>query len=141
MKNVLVLHVDYICFLREKVEDNAPILETARKLIGCEWIEIVRPKGLPDGYVLLVDEEGALKDQPWFNVYASYLYGTQEHGWPICGNAVIAKTVSGPEGEELEWLDDEEYKKMHKLILKIWPEAFRAMRQYQDGGKVNVDHN
>lgn len=55
--------------------------------IGCEWIEIVHPKGFD--FILIVDEEGLLNEKP-FNYYGSYIYGTQIHGQPIVGNVLIA---------------------------------------------------
>ena len=56
--------------------------------IGCEWIEIVRPKY--SKYVLIVDEEGKLKDNH-INLFASSMYGTFEHGDPIVGTCILMK--------------------------------------------------
>lgn len=49
------------------------------------FFEIVRPIFLPKGYLLLVDDEGLLKDLP-YNAIASRLYD----GW-IVGKAIIMK--------------------------------------------------
>ena len=36
-----------------------PMSQTAEEVIG-DWVELVRPKGIP-GYLMLVDENGLLK--------------------------------------------------------------------------------
>ena len=58
------------------------------KQIGCEWIEIVRPRGYQ--YVLVIDEEGKLKENK-VNPIASVMYGILEHGEPIVGTALLMK--------------------------------------------------
>lgn len=65
-----------------------PMSQTAEEVIG-DWIELVRPKGIP-GYLMLVDENGLLKEPP-MNLAGSLFYGTQFHGSPIVGDIVIAK--------------------------------------------------
>ena len=60
------------------------------KLIGCDMIEIVRPEKLPRKFVMLIDEEGKLKPNS-INPICSWLYGTEHHGDPIVGNAMIVK--------------------------------------------------
>lgn len=54
--------------------------------IGCEWIEVVRPRGFD--FIMVVDEEGLLKENR-FNYYGSYIYGTQIHHQPIVGDILI----------------------------------------------------
>ena len=85
------------------------IMDTVRKMIGCEWIEVVHPRRLSEQYAVLVDEEGLLKASPVFNEIASYLYEIEQHGQPIVGDAVIVRVVYDPEaGAGLEWLSPEE---------------------------------
>ena len=72
--------------------------------IGCEWIEIVRPRN--SKYVLIVDEEGLLKDNK-MNPHASAIYGFLKHGQPIAGDALILKEEMGDEGPELTGVDGE----------------------------------
>ena len=50
------------------------------------WIEIVRGVGLPDGGLLVVNEEGLLRGLP-FNPVASFLYSAGNA--PIVGDAVV----------------------------------------------------
>ena len=77
------------------------------KLIGCSWIEIVRPRRLEEGQVLVIDEEGRLKPNT-VNLVASYLYEADKHGEPIVGNALVMKEVLGNDGPELAGLEDYE---------------------------------
>jgi len=58
-----------------------------RDLIG-GWIEIVRPRLLPPELVMIVDEEGLLKELP-INLIGTHLYGITAPT-PIVGPVVIA---------------------------------------------------
>lgn len=58
-----------------------------RSLIG-GWLELVRPRYLPHPFLMLVDEEGLLKDLP-VNLVGSVLYGLGSPS-PIVGPIVIA---------------------------------------------------
>ena len=78
------------------------IFDIGREAIGCDWIELVEAQSLAkDGLLMLIDEEGKLKPGgALINATASALYGTEQHGDPIMGNAVIVRTT----GEDLELL-------------------------------------
>ena len=67
------------------------LFDTARGVIGCDWIELVEPESLAEnGHVMLIDEEGKLRPNlPSVNCIASDLYGSDHHGDPIVGSAVI----------------------------------------------------
>ena len=82
----------------------------ARSLIGCEWIELVEPVSLSDQHCLmLIDEEGKLRDRDAFiNCVASDLYGSDQHGDPIVGSAVIVRAAD----EKLELLTADEAKQL-----------------------------
>lgn len=71
------------------------LFNIARDSIGCDWIELIDLNpGSADGYVMLIDEEGKLRDQDLLiNCVASDLYGADRHGDPIIGNAVIVKAA------------------------------------------------
>lgn len=105
--------------VHEKKSCDRDILETARRLNECQWIETKHildtkmVKGLSEDYVipvnhkeyiLLLDEEGKLKEGNSVNFMASYLYGTPLCGDAIVGNAVIVKAG----GEDLELLTKDE---------------------------------
>ena len=78
------------------------IFDIGREAIGCDWIELVEAEPLAkDGLLMMIDEEGKLKPGgALINAAASALYGTEQHGDPIMGNAVIVRTT----GENLELL-------------------------------------
>lgn len=60
--------------------------------IGADLVEVVRivPElGVPKGIVMLVDEEGLLKEKPVCNPVASCFYGTLNHGHPIMGDVLL----------------------------------------------------
>lgn len=59
--------------------------------------------------IMLVDEEGRCKCLP-LNVVGSYFYGTQEHGNPIAGDALLALVVGEDftgftESDARQWMD------------------------------------
>ena len=87
--------------------------------IGCDYMEIVHPVYLPEGYVMVVDEEGLLKENPIVNPVASMAYGTLEHGEPIVGDVLVMKEVEGPDGGELVGLDEEEVRVMKDYLEHI----------------------
>lgn len=70
--------------------------------IGCDHIEVVRPRGLDEPYVMIADEEGRLRDKPALNPIASWLYKTHEHGQPIVGDVLIVQEEWGEDGAELQ---------------------------------------
>ena len=81
--------------------------EPPHRSLGVEvggFIEIVRPRRLKSPYVMIVDEEGLLKECHE-NLVGSVLYGASEHGYPIFGDIVIMREDFGPEGPDLFGLD------------------------------------
>ena len=126
-----MLAVDYARLEKMVILHDVPKMEALYKAIGCEYVEIVRCKNLPEGYRLVIDEEGKLKGST-LNVLGSYLYGTPEHGDTIVGNAVIMKETEGPEGADLEWLTKDEADFIEGLMEKLWRPAVRAMNNYYD---------
>lgn len=100
------------------VRDFAPPMSrTAEEVIG-DWVELVRPRGLP-GYLMLVDESGRLKNLP-INLAGSLFYGSQFHGDPIVGNIVIA----GDNQEKVPQGLTE------KQISHVFEEANRLMKRF-----------
>ena len=90
------------------------------KEIGCEWIEVVNPRGYE--YSLVIDEEGILNELP-VNPYASIMYGFNRHGVPIVGDALLMKSEYGPDGVDLTGLDDDDLLKAKNVLLKIHDQA------------------
>lgn len=86
---------------------SEPLLDSLQKEVG-GYIEVVHPKYLPEGFCLVVDDEGRLKGSAVNNV-ASAIYGTLEHGQPIVGNAVILREgVVDGERDFVSLTDDDE---------------------------------
>ncbi len=75
------------------------MLEFLYGAIGCELIDVVRARRLPGPYVMVVDDMGICRGLP-VNPWASVLYGTDLHGSPICGDAVILREEEDPETGE-----------------------------------------
>ena len=93
------------------------LYKQVREIIG-GWVEEVKPKRLPDPYVMLVDSDGRLKGLN-FNPIASLVYGFAEHGTPIVGEVVIAKRVMTADGYEAKSLSFEDTKIIEKYLKSI----------------------
>ena len=94
------------------------LFDIGRKAIGCEWIELVEPDLLADHHlIMMIDEEGKFKDKCYVNCITSHLYGSEQHGDPIVGNAVIVKDCD----EHLELMTESEAKQLVTVL-----EASRA---------------
>ena len=83
------------------------------KVVECDphdWIELVEADPLADkGYLLLIDEEGKLRDGDLsINCIASDLYGADQHGDPIIGNALVVRA----QDESLELMTESEAKEL-----------------------------
>lgn len=93
----VVIQTDGDIYVRDFGE---PLYKTIGAAVGGH-IEVVRPEGLPNPFFMLINEEGRLQNLP-FNPLASYWYGTQNHGQPIVGTAVILKEALNEE-QERDW--------------------------------------
>lgn len=88
--------------------DEMSMLDFIYRECDCSIFEAVRAKGLRSGFFLAINEEGLLKETPFINPFASWLYGYQKHGSPIVGKALILKEVMTEDGMGSELLDDGE---------------------------------
>ena len=100
---------------------GAPLYKTIGEAAG-GWIEIVRPGGLKSPYVMVVNEEGLIKELP-INIAGSILYGTPAHGSPIVGNIVIMKEGWTDEGKDLLGLSDEEVVTLTNELVSLFQRA------------------
>ena len=99
-----------------KTDGTTKILEVPEKAsydwyadqIDCDWIEVVRPKHIKKECVLIVDEEGLLKDRIMWNPHASAMYGFLEHGQPIAGDCLLMREEPGEDGYHLVGLEEAE---------------------------------
>ena len=103
---------------------GAPLYKTIGEAAG-GWIEIVRPGGLKSPYVMVVNEEGLIKELP-INIAGSILYGTPAHGSPIVGNIVIMKEGWTDEGKDLLGLSDEEVVTLTKELVSLFQRAGKS---------------
>ena len=103
---------------------GAPLYETIGEAVD-GWIEIVRPGGLKSPYVMVVNEEGLIKELP-INIAGSILYGTPAHGSPIVGNIVIMKEGWTDEGKDLLGLSDEEVVTLTNELVSLFQRAGKS---------------
>lgn len=85
---------------------SRPLHESVGEVVG-GYIETVYPRGLPNPLMMVVNEEGLLRQLP-MNPAASHWYGTQHHGWPICGDAVVMALGYTENGSDIIGLTDAE---------------------------------
>lgn len=99
----------------------------ARQAIGCDWIELVEAEPLAkQGMLMMIDEEGKLKPGAAFiNCMASHLYGAENHGDPIVGNAVVVKTT----GEQLELMTEAEARQLATDLEQIRASAIARITE------------
>lgn len=96
-----------------KTDGNMSVKEFGEppyQTVGAEvggYIEIVHSRGLPEPYLMIVNEEGLLQKLE-LNEIGSVLYGTQVHGQPIVGNVVIMKDGFVNGEPDVVGLDDDE---------------------------------
>ena len=102
----------------EKRPDQG-LLDFCYQNIGCQYVETVHPRYLQEPYILVIDEEGRLKDKPMVNFIASYLYGTHEHRQPIVGNALVMKLGMTDEGIDIMPPDEAEARQVEESMRKI----------------------
>ena len=82
------------------------------KNLNCECIDIVHAYGLKakelEMISLVVDDEALLKGEPVMNLIGSLLYGSMDHGQPLCGSVMICKDKYTDEGIETVGLTEDE---------------------------------
>lgn len=96
--------------------------------IGCDYIEIVYPRDLEEGYQMIVDEEGLYKETPRLNFIGAWLYGMQDHGNPIVGDALIMKTAYTEDGIDTDGLPEDEAEKLAGNLREMLLPAYLALR-------------
>ena len=96
-------------------EFSEPVHRSIGDAVG-GWIEVVHPKRLEYPYCMVVNEEGVLRKLP-INSFGSFLYGTDTHGWPIAGDAVLMKEGYNSDGElDILGLDEQDIKYLHDMV-------------------------
>ena len=90
-----------------------PIYDSVGKVVG-GWVQVVHPVGLEPPFCMCVDDAGLLKDEE-FNLIASILYGTPDHGNPIVGTVVLMKEDGDGEDRHLAGLSQAELQIMRRV--------------------------
>lgn len=110
-------------------EKGQSMLDFCYKHCECDMIEAVNPRGLEYPYMFVCDEEYLFKDRPMLNHIASYLYETQDHGHPICGNVVVLR--QGRSDFQLMTKDEAETmaKKLREMSVPALMEVSSKMRE------------
>lgn len=90
-------------FTITEIELHEPLYKTIRVELGGR-MEIVRPRRMAPPLVMIVDEEGLLKELP-LNTIGSYLYETDKHNQPIVGDIIIMQEAMGIDGIDLVGLE------------------------------------
>lgn len=114
MKAILITTDNVISVVNLNTE--LPLHRAIGKVIGCDYIEVVRPKGLVSPLCMIVDEEGLLKETKFLNLTGSLLYGFQIHGQPIIGNIVIMKEGYTNGEPDIVGLDDNELEHVYSQL-------------------------
>lgn len=122
----------------EKKPDQG-LLDFCYQNIGCQYVETVHPRYLQEPYILIIDEEGRLKDKPAVNFIASYLYGTHEHCQPIVGNVLVMKLGMTDDGPDILPLDEAEARQVEESMKKISQIAYRKVRVRVNLRAVSID--
>lgn len=109
MKVVVIEHGGYI----HTADLAEPIFRSAGTIVGGH-IEFVYPMKLKRPYCMICNEDFIAKRLP-LNEIGCFLYGTESHGHPICGNIIITKI----KGEEIAELTGEEINKIIKIMENL----------------------
>lgn len=103
-----------------------PLYQTVGAAVG-GYIEHVKPMGLKPPFCMIVNEEGLLRGLP-INKIGCDLYGTQLHGHPIVGTAVIMKDGFRDGEPDIIGLTDAEADNIYHIFNDMTESTKSAMR-------------
>lgn len=116
------------CSTTDFAGTRSELSDILRGLVG-GWLEIVHPQGLERPYMMVVDEEGKLKENNFINMIGSELYNCKDRNFdPIVGTAVIIKEVNTDEGPDFDVLTDEECSALSKKLLLVMKDTLGYYR-------------
>ena len=100
-------HEEQNQFLRELIGNDCRTYEHVMPdRLYTEWHMFGRPSKIPGQCVsMLIDEEGRLKENVP-NLIGSYLYRTEQHGYPIMGNILFVGEEWGGDGIDFCGIED-----------------------------------
>lgn len=125
MQKGIVITVDDAVSVRDFSERTATLYEGLEAVIG-GYVEIVRPKGLPYPYCMVVNETSCLLPHPKPNLYGCHWYGTAEHGDPIMGTVVLLKESGAGEDRALTGLTEDDIAFLNRAIADAGETVRRA---------------
>jgi len=88
------------------VDVEEPLYRDLKTAIG-RRVEVVHPRGLARPFIMIVDEEGIIKQRP-VNTIGSFLYGAHIQGNVIAGDIVIIREADGEDGPDFVGLLDQD---------------------------------
>lgn len=105
--------------------------------IGCDMVEIVGCglNELGEKYCMVCDEEFLLKGRPVINPVASYFYGLQKHGQPLCGDVLIMKNQFTNDGIDTVGLDNDDIAQINMIFVATFKEALIATKNFLESLK------
>ncbi len=114
-KKYVLIHPDGLIETKEFDVLNEDVNDVVRAALGGAFYEIVRIRNMSHKFLMLVDDEGCLKNLQ-LNPVASELYGIRVHGCPIVGPAVIMREDIVDGEPDIVGLDDDDLAEfIHKL--------------------------
>jgi hypothetical protein len=99
---------------------DEPMYKTVGAAVGGR-IEHVLPRRLEEPYCMIVNEEGLLDRLP-YNEVASYLYATEDHGFPIVGDVVIMQDGWRNGERDIIGLDDDDFVRLAVILDDVQQE-------------------
>jgi len=115
MKAVTIT-TDNIVSIVEVQSNGSPLYKQMNEVVG-GYYENVYPRRLKEGFVMVVNEEGLMKELP-LNIIGSYLYETDKHGSPIVGDVIILKLGHFQGEPDVVGLTDDEANEIMNDLLK-----------------------
>lgn len=111
------------------VPNTISLLEWFYEQIGCSCIENVYPRGLDDPFMMVMDGEALLRDEPVINFAASWLYQTQKHGHPICGTVLIMQKIMTSSGPDIGGIPNDIAQKLACVLTLTMENAVNEIRK------------
>lgn len=112
-----------------EVPNQKSLLDWFYQQIECDCIETVYPRGLEEPYMMVMDGEALLKDEPVINFMASWLYQTQEHGHPICGTVLVMQREWSPDGYNVGGIPENQVMELLASFIRQMPDAIDMIRK------------
>ena len=120
MEKLILVKPNDIMRLLDFDSNDDDSLDFYYKHIECDLIDIVQPYAVREeldkcnDLILIVDDEGALKNNPKLNIFASLVCGQ-----PIYGNALVAKEQARDDGLYTVGLNMRDVKEFENALSRL----------------------